>query len=53
VELIKDEFDPNILQKEYDALKTVTTDKGTHIINDKQSIANILYEYWWLKITKV
>lgn len=53
VELIKDEFDPNILQKEYDALKTVTTDKGTRIINDKQSIANILYEYWWLKITKV
>jgi SAM-dependent methyltransferase len=51
VELIEDEFDPSVLQKEHGTVKTQKFDKGTQIISGKQVIENIITNYVWLKIT--
>lgn len=51
VELIPDEFDPSILQKEFETIKTMKFDKGTRIMDGKQVIENIITNYVWVKIT--
>tara|TARA_B110000495_G_C22982126_1_gene577426 strand:+ start:647 stop:1390 length:744 start_codon:yes stop_codon:yes gene_type:complete len=52
VELISDKFNSDILQKEFQTVKTKKSDKGTRIIADKQVVDNIICNYTWVKITK-
>jgi SAM-dependent methyltransferase len=49
VELIDDEFDPAILQREYESLKK---GQGTRVANDKQVDGNIVFNWVWAKITR-
>jgi SAM-dependent methyltransferase len=53
VELIKDEFDPSVLDYESKNVKTKEFDKGTRIIDGKQVIDNIITNYVWAKITPI
>jgi len=48
VELISDEFDSSVLQREY---KTVKRGKGTHIVDGRQADGNIIFNWIWAKIT--
>lgn len=48
VELIPDEFDASVLQREYGTLKT---GQGTRVIGDKQVDGNIIFNWVWAKIT--
>jgi len=49
VEVIEDEFNPEILEKEYTEVKSGS---GTRILNGKQVDSNIIFNWTWLKITK-
>jgi SAM-dependent methyltransferase len=53
VELISDKFNSNILQTEFQTVKTEKSDKGTRIIAGKQVVDNIICNYTWVKITKL
>jgi len=53
VELVADKFNSNKLQEEFETVKTEKTDKGTHVIANKQVIENIICNYTWAKITKI
>lgn len=48
VELIADEFDPSVLDREHTELKGGI---GTRIIDGHQLDGNIMFEWWWAKIT--
>lgn len=48
VEVIPDEFEPSILQKEHQSLKK---GEGTRILDGKQVDGNIIYNWTWVKIT--
>jgi len=51
VKLISDEYDPQLIQKEYETIKTRKFDKGTYILDGKQVINNMIMNYTWVKIT--
>jgi len=53
VQLIPDEFDPTVIQKEFETIKTKKFDMGTKIIDGKQVIENIVANYMWAKITPI
>ena len=50
VELIPDEFDASVLEREYE---TVKKGKGTRIVDGRQADGNIIFNWMWAKITHV
>lgn len=50
VELIPDEFDASVLEREYE---TVKMGKGTRIVDGRQADGNIVFNWMWAKITPV
>ncbi len=51
-EIIDDEFNPENIQFEYNKVKTDKIDKGTRIVNGKQIVENIIFNWKWIKIFK-
>lgn len=52
VELIEDEFKPENIQQEFDKIKAHPADKATRILNGKQIVENIIFNWVWIKITR-
>lgn len=51
IEFIPDEFNPSLIQKEFENVKTDKSDKGTRVVNNVQIIENVLCNWVWAKIT--
>jgi SAM-dependent methyltransferase len=49
VELIADQFDPSILNREY---QTVNRGSGTRVVDGMQADGNIIFNWTWAKITR-
>lgn len=48
VELISDEFDVSVIEKEF---RTVKKGQGTGIVNNRQVVGNIMFNWMWAKVT--
>ena len=53
VELIDDEFNPSAIQTEYEKVKMCRGDKGTRIVDKKQVVENVIFNWLWVKISKI
>ena len=51
IEFIPDEFNPSLIQTEFENVKTDKSDKGTRVVNNVQVIENVLCNWVWEKIT--
>lgn len=52
IEIQPDEFNPELIQKEHEKIKTNKFDKPTRVVNGKQIVENIIVNWQWAIITK-
>jgi len=50
-EYIEDKFNPQTIQEEYEKTKNDPFDTSTKILNNKQVVHNIIFNWVWVKIT--